>query len=46
MSFIEEFNSKGDILLERIRTLADGKTVVTFFDELNHAALDVIASVN
>ncbi len=45
MNLIEEFNSKGDILLERIRSLADGKTVVTLFNELNHATLDVIASV-
>ena len=45
-SQIEEFNLKGDILLERIRSLADGKTVVTMFQELNHATLDVIASVS
>lgn len=45
MSFLDEVNSKGDILLERLRTLADGKTVVNLFDEVNHAALDIIASV-
>jgi hypothetical protein len=42
---MEEFNQKGDTLLERIRSLADGKTIVTLFNELNHATLDVIATV-
>ncbi len=43
MSFLNEINSKGDILLERLRSLADGKTQVKLFDEINHAALDIIA---
>ena len=45
MSFLNEINSKGDILLERLRSLADGKTQVKLFDEINHAALDIIASI-
>jgi hypothetical protein len=43
---MNEFNSKGDILLEKIRNLADNKTPVTMFNELNRATLDVIASVS
>lgn len=46
MSFIDEFNAKGEILMNRFRTLADGKTKVTLLDEFNHATLDVIASVS
>lgn len=45
MSYLSEVNSKSDILLERLRGLADGKTVVKLFDEVNHATLDIIASV-
>ncbi len=43
---LEEFNLKADLLMERFRSLADGKTVVTLFNEINRAALDIIASVN
>ena len=42
---MSEFNQKGDVLLERLRSMADGKTMVKLFNEINHAALDVIASV-
>ena len=42
---MDDLNTKGDILLERIRSLADGKTQIVMLDELNHAALDVIATV-
>jgi hypothetical protein len=45
MTSLNEINSKADILLERLRSLADGKTSVNLFDEINHAALDIIASV-
>ena len=31
--------------MERFRLLADGKTVVTLFNEINRALLDIIASV-
>jgi hypothetical protein len=46
MHSLEEFNLKSDLLMERFRSLADGKTVVTLFNEINRAALDIIASVN
>lgn len=44
-SFVDELNLKSDILLERFKTIADGKTCVKMFDEMNHIALDIIASI-
>lgn len=44
-SFIDEYNTKGDMLLEKIRSIADGKKEIIMLDEFNHAALDVIATV-
>ena len=46
MKFENEINSKGDVLLERFKNLADGVTLVKLFEEMNRAALDIIASVN
>ena len=46
MTFVNHFNSKADLLLERLRSLADGKTVVKLFPEINRAALDIIAMVS
>ena len=43
--FIEEFNTKSDILLEQIRSMADGQTEIVLLDQFNHAALDLIATV-
>ncbi len=43
--YMNEFNSKGCILIERLRELADGKTTIKLFNEINHATLDVIASI-
>ena len=43
--WVKEFNDKGDILMEKFRSLADGKTLVTFQTEINRFALDVISSV-
>ena len=45
MKFMKEFNEKADILVEFLKKKADGKTEVTLLDELNHTALDIIASV-
>jgi hypothetical protein len=45
MKFIKEFNSNGDILLEKLRGMADGKTQITLLRELNNATLDIIANV-
>ena len=44
-SFIDEFNNQGDLLLEKLRSMADGKTHVVMLDEFNHATLDDIATV-
>lgn len=46
MKFEKEINTKGDVLLERFKKLADGVTLVKLFEEMNRAALDIIASVN
>ena len=43
--YIDEFNVKADILLNKLSVLADAKTVVTLFDQFNATALDVIAAV-
>jgi hypothetical protein len=42
---MNEFNTKGDILMDRLRSIADGKTTVTLLTEFNHATLEAIASV-
>jgi len=43
--FMDEFNYKSDKLLEKLRKLADGKTVVTLFDQFSCIALDIISHV-
>jgi len=45
MTFVNQFNSKADILTEKLRTQADGKTVISLLDEFNRVALDAIAQV-
>jgi hypothetical protein len=45
MTLVEQFNVKADILAERLRGFADGKTDVQFFAEFNKATLDAIAQV-
>ena len=45
MTFLTQFNSKADILTEKLRTKADSKTVITLLDEFNRVALDAIAQV-
>jgi len=45
LGYMDEFNLKGDILIEKLRELADGKTFIRLHNEISHAALDVIASV-
>lgn len=42
---MDVFNLKSNILLEKLRTLADGKTLVTLFDQFNCTALDIISAV-
>ena len=43
--YMKEFNIKADMLMERLRTLADGKTQVKMAKEFNRAVFDIIASV-
>jgi cytochrome P450 len=43
---MDEFNLKGDMLLEKIEKKADGKTIISMLDEFNRATLDVIATVS
>ena len=43
---MEEFNLKSDVLMSKLRTLADGKKVFRMLDELNNLTLDVIAVVS
>lgn len=43
--FMDEFNYKSNKLLEKLRKLADGKTVVTLFDQFSCTALDIISHV-
>lgn len=46
MEFVGQFNQKADILMEKLRSMADGKTVISLFPEINRATLDAIALVN
>jgi hypothetical protein len=45
MNFVGQFNSKADILMEKLSKSADGKTPVNLFNEINRATLDAIALV-
>ena len=45
MTFVKQFNQTADILTERLRSFADGKTCIELFPELNHATLDAIGEV-
>ena len=44
-SLIPEFNKSGNILIGKLRGLADGKIVVDMMTEMHRVALDVIAKV-
>ena len=46
MTFVGQFNLKADMLMERLRSFADGKTPVGLAKELNHSTLDAIAQVS
>nr|UOU03254.1 cytochrome P450 3049B2 [Brachionus rubens] len=43
-SFNEVFNHKSDILMDKLRNYADGKTIIKILDEFNNLTLDVIAA--
>lgn len=45
MTFIDHFNQITITLTEKFRTMADGKTMVYLFNEINRATLDAIALV-
>ena len=44
-SFIDEFNTKCDILLDKFRSMSDGKQEVVMLDNFNNVTLDAIATV-
>lgn len=44
-NWVKEMNDKSDILMEKLRLLADGKQLVTLYRKINRFALDVISSV-
>lgn len=44
-TFFDEFNEKSNLLMEKLRSKADGKTRITMFPEINKLALDIISSV-
>jgi hypothetical protein len=44
-AFIDQFNIKADILMERLRSMADGRTVVVLINELNSIALEALVQV-
>ena len=43
---MDQFNFSADVLVDRLRELADGKTEVAMLDEFNRLTLDVIAKVH
>ena len=44
-SLIPDFNKSGNILVGKLRSSADGETVVNMMNEMHKVALDVIAKV-
>ena len=46
MSFIGQFNSISDSLIEKLTKYADGQTPINLFNEINQATLDAIALVS
>ena len=45
MTFVQQFNTISDVLMEKLRLKADGKTVIEILNEMNRATLDAIALV-
>ena len=45
MTFVNQFNEKADMLSQKLRSIADGKTMIQLFHELNQVTLDAIAQV-
>ena len=42
---MNEFNSTADLLIEKLRGMADGKTIVYLHGEISSAAIDMISNV-
>jgi hypothetical protein len=42
---MNEFNSTADILIDRLRNMADGRTKVYLFDEMSRVVMDMISNV-
>ena len=45
LKYIDEFNERGDMLIDKLRPMADGKTVVHIYEEISYAVFDIIANV-
>nr|ATW72316.1 cytochrome p450 CYP3049A4 [Brachionus calyciflorus] len=45
MQCFKEFDDKANIVMEKLRSQADGKKLVTLFPEINKFALDVISAI-
>lgn len=45
LAFTEKFNTITDVLLEKLTKIADGKTSVSLYNEVNSATLDAIGLV-
>lgn len=45
LNCLKEFNNKTDILTQKLRPLADGKTRISLYKEINRLTLDIISSV-
>lgn len=45
MNCLNEFNESSNIFMEKLRTVADGKTITVLGKEINRMALDIIANV-
>lgn len=45
MGFIDEFNYKSDVLLNKIQEYSESKKVVNMLQQFNSVALDIISHV-
>lgn len=43
--FVGDFNEAADVLMDRLRKRADGKTSITMFEEFNHVTMALISKV-
>ena len=41
-----EFNTTADILIERLRNMADGKTTIFLYDEMCRTTMNMISNVS